>query len=129
MTAVSIGPPNSGTPLLCMICAHEKPWGIFDSKTGAAVCIECRDKARGNWQQAVPGGEVERLRESALACLKRIVCTEPPDDGVVLLSNDSPCHPDPVTGVATYDHAHFSPLGDALIELWEILVRRGHERR
>ena len=50
-----------------------------------------------------------------------IVCTEPPDDGVILLSEESPCHPDPVTGIATYDHAHFSPLGDALIELWSIL--------
>jgi hypothetical protein len=38
--------PEPGELLLCIICAVEKPWGIFDSKTGAAVCIECRDKAR-----------------------------------------------------------------------------------
>jgi hypothetical protein len=31
---------------LCMICAYEKPWGIYSEKTGAFVCIECRDKAR-----------------------------------------------------------------------------------
>ena len=57
----------------------------------------------------------------ATAKLKQIVCVEPPDDGVVLLSYDGPCHPDPVTGVSTYDHVHFSPLGDALIELWRHL--------
>lgn len=38
--------PESGALLLCLICAHEKAWGIFDTKTGAAVCIDCRDKAR-----------------------------------------------------------------------------------
>lgn len=39
-------PPPTGTLLLCMICAEERPWGVFDGKTGAAVCIGCRDKAR-----------------------------------------------------------------------------------
>ena len=56
------------------------------------------------------------LRE-ALALLETIVCTEPPDDGVVLLSNDSPCHYDPEHKIQVYDHEHFSPLGDALIAL------------
>jgi hypothetical protein len=38
--------PTPGAPLRCLICAYEKPWGVFDSKTGAAVCMDCRDKAR-----------------------------------------------------------------------------------
>ena len=33
-------------PRLCIICAYEKPYGVFDSVTGACVCVECRDKAR-----------------------------------------------------------------------------------
>lgn len=43
---VHIDPPEFGTPLLCIVCAYVKPWGVFSSKTGAAVCVECRDKAR-----------------------------------------------------------------------------------
>lgn len=38
--------PDPGTPLMCLICAYEKPWGVFAAATGAAVCIDCRDKAR-----------------------------------------------------------------------------------
>lgn len=38
--------PAAGTPRMCIICACEKPWGVFDSKTGAAACIDCRDKSR-----------------------------------------------------------------------------------
>jgi hypothetical protein len=32
--------------LLCLVCAYVKPWGIRDDRTGVAVCIDCRDKAR-----------------------------------------------------------------------------------
>lgn len=39
-------PPEPGASLFCLVCAYEKPWGVFDGKTGAAVCIECRDKSR-----------------------------------------------------------------------------------
>ena len=38
--------PKPGDELLCMVCAHKSPWGVWDSITGAAVCITCRDKAR-----------------------------------------------------------------------------------
>ena len=46
MTQVSLGPPNPGTVVLCILCAYEKPWGVWDDKTGAAVCKECREAAR-----------------------------------------------------------------------------------
>lgn len=39
-------PPEPGANLLCIVCAHESPWGVWDSKTGAAVCATCRDKAQ-----------------------------------------------------------------------------------
>lgn len=38
--------PSIGESLKCMICALEKPWGVLDAKTGAAVCKDCRDAAR-----------------------------------------------------------------------------------
>jgi len=38
--------PEPGVPMLCILCAYVKPWGVFDAKTGAAVCIECRNAAR-----------------------------------------------------------------------------------
>lgn len=30
----------------CLVCALDRPWGIYDENTGATVCIKCRDKAR-----------------------------------------------------------------------------------
>lgn len=38
--------PVPGEARLCMICATKSPWGIWDSNSGASVCIACRDKAR-----------------------------------------------------------------------------------
>lgn len=38
--------PEVGELRLCLVCAYEKPWGIWCSKTGTVVCAECRDKAR-----------------------------------------------------------------------------------
>jgi hypothetical protein len=48
MSRVSLGPPNPGTIVLCILCAHEKPYGVWDSNTGAAVCKDCRDAARAH---------------------------------------------------------------------------------
>lgn len=49
--------------------------------------------------------------------LEKIVCTEGPDCGVILLSSASQTHYDPDVKCQVYDHENFSPLGDALIEL------------
>lgn len=38
--------PLPGESRLCILCACDKPWGVFDSRTGAALCTDCRDKAR-----------------------------------------------------------------------------------
>jgi hypothetical protein len=43
---LEIANPPVGVEKLCLVCAFVKPWGVFDSKTGAVVCVECRDKAR-----------------------------------------------------------------------------------
>ena len=75
--------------------------------------------------------------------LELAVCTEGCDKGVVILSQDSPCHPERIKcekcdgrsggicsrcggvdsySVTCYDHEYFSPLGDALIAAWELCV-------
>jgi hypothetical protein len=43
---VSQGEPESGELRLCILCAYDKPWGVWDARTGAAVCKDCRDAAR-----------------------------------------------------------------------------------
>jgi hypothetical protein len=37
--------PEVGAVLKCLVCAYEKPWGIWDGKFPVAVCADCRDKA------------------------------------------------------------------------------------
>jgi hypothetical protein len=65
--------------------------------------------------------EASKLIDSALRMLEEIVCTVPPDDGVILLSGDSPSEWDESIGCHVYKHEHFSPLGDALISLHQHL--------
>lgn len=60
--------------------------------------------------------------EAAQKVLETIVCTVPPDDGVVLLSNEAPAHWDDEANCSVYEHEHFSPLGDALIKLRDALA-------
>ena len=38
-------PPRVGMEVTCLLCARVKPWGTFDSNTGAVVCVDCRDAA------------------------------------------------------------------------------------
>lgn len=54
--------------------------------------------------------------------LETAVCTVDPDKGVVVLSQDGPCHPETINGrvVQVYNHDYFSPLGDALIAAWKL---------
>lgn len=54
--------------------------------------------------------------------LESIVVTKGEDAGLVLLSQDGPTHPEKHGGetIQVYDHEYFSPLGDALIELYKI---------
>lgn len=53
----------------------------------------------------------------ALNALEKIVCTKSPDEGVILLSDDSPTHYDSEANCHVYDNEYFSPLGGALIAL------------
>jgi len=53
--------------------------------------------------------------------LSEIACTEGVDAGVVLLSHESPTDWNEHLKCHVYRHTYFSPLGDALVELAEIL--------
>ena len=54
--------------------------------------------------------------------LRSVVCTSGIDAGVVLLSQEGPTHTEMVNGkrIQVYDHEYFSPLGDALMELYRL---------
>jgi hypothetical protein len=67
--------PAVGEHRCCIICSRLEPWGVFDTATGAVVCVRCRDGAR---RQAagvdVAGDEATvRLRED-LAEAAMAVC-------------------------------------------------------
>lgn len=50
--------PEVGGIAKCLVCGHERPWGIFSQITGETVCISCRDRARSgddgiDWRDAL----------------------------------------------------------------------------
>lgn len=63
---IALTPPTPGELRKCLICALEKPWGVFDSATGASVCCDCRDKARRD-DSAPPSDELTKLRHICAA--------------------------------------------------------------
>ena len=68
--------------------------------------------------------ECERLKQQlteSRESLKQIVCTEGQDRGLVLQDHESPTKYNEVLKFHVYEHDNFSPLGDALISLWEQL--------
>lgn len=74
--------------------------------------------------------EISRLQSKlaiATAKLEKIVCTAGCDRGVICLSHESPTHTEIINGtpMTVYDHENFSPLGDALVELHDVLTTGG----
>lgn len=89
-----------------------------------AMTSDARDAADSRAKASVQA-EMAGLRKRLAMIrtkLESVVCTEDPDRGVVLLSQDGPTHTEIVAGkpLQVYNHEHFSPLGDALIELWKL---------
>lgn len=56
--------------------------------------------------------------------IESIVCTEGCDRGVILLSSDSPTHYDTAAKCQVYDNENFSPLGDALVKLHDLVAEK-----
>lgn len=65
--------------------------------------------------------ELGELKKKILDKLEFIVVTEGDDKGIVLLSSDGATHYDEASKCQVYDHENFSPLGDALIELFDMI--------
>lgn len=66
--------------------------------------------------------ENRRLRrtiEAVRSKLEDIVCTEGEDAGVVLLSTEAPYEPERVNGIPVYQLEYFTPLGEALMDLYK----------
>lgn len=85
-----------------------------DNHHNAAQCPYCS-----------PQSEIVLLQAQLAAVrakLETIVCTDEIDQGVVLLNHEGGSHIEVIGGreVTVYNHEYFSPLGDALIELWEL---------
>lgn len=64
--------PPLGTAVKCLVCALDKPWGIWSETTGEAVCVVCRDAVHR-------ATEAERQRDAAEALLEEIREAEPWD--------------------------------------------------
>jgi len=67
------------------------------------------------------GEELRRLK-AAREALEKIVCTEGVDRGLILVDHESPTRYDAEMKCQVYVHENFSPLGDALIALWDLLA-------
>jgi hypothetical protein len=52
--------------------------------------------------------------------IESVVVTAGEDRGVVLLSNDAPTHYDAERKCNVFDHENFSPLGDALVAIYDM---------
>jgi len=63
--------------------------------------------------------DAELALKEAREQLEKIVCTVGEDRGVVLLSQEAPTQYSEKLKCHVYTHLNFSPLGDALIKLWD----------
>lgn len=76
-------------------------------------------------QQAAEIARLQSQLAQARERLTKIVVTDGEDAGVVMLSIEGPTHQErlriegEMRTVAVYDHEYFSPLGDALMELYQ----------
>jgi len=67
--------------------------------------------------------EIRRLRKCLATMrekLEAIVCTDGEDAGLIMVSDMAPTSYDPTLGCEVYKHIYFSPLGDALMDLWKL---------
>ncbi len=78
-------------------------------------------------QSAERAGLRKRLA-SAIEKLETIVVPDGVDAGVIWLSQESPTHYDAELKGQVYEHENFSPLGDALVELHQILAAARREQ-
>ena len=86
-------------------------FGFFDWVVGVRQVVDRENRIH----------YLETQIKEARELLEKIVCVEEPDKGVVLLDGESPIYWCDKLKCQVYKFEHFSPLGDALIELHEKL--------
>lgn len=109
----------------CQLC--EARHMMRDSETAWKATIAERDLLQSRLAELA--AENERLKSNAKEIATRlteIVITEGEDAGVVLLSQDGTTHYDESVKGQVYDHNYFSPLGDALMNLWRLASTEVH---
>ena len=120
---------QSGMYVNCVYCGHRygpgetTPVSMADAlKEHVQQCPEHpmselkRENSGLRSEVADANLKLVRLR----AALQNIVCVDGIDAGVIYLSHESPTHYDEKLKCHVYEHEHFSPLGDALVELWKL---------
>lgn len=104
--------------MLTIILTHDICHDLHGQVGACEFAKGCEREQRRLFSQAPHADRLQDIRKK----LEGIVCTEGCDEGVVLLSQDGPCHDEVIDGktVSVYNHQYFSPLGDALIELYKM---------
>lgn len=97
----------------CRDLVKNLPAGDVMKSHVEALCYQI-DELEERWHKA------EKRLQEVRDKLEEIVCTKPPDDGVILLSDEGASHYDENLKCHVYDHQHFSPLGDALMAAWKL---------
>ena len=93
----------------------------FDSEDhdDVSACVPiCEADENGDF---VCWSDVAELLKSLREKLDTIAVTEGIDAGVILLSSESPTHTHASGRFVVYGHTNFSPLGDAMVELAEMI--------
>lgn len=92
-------------------------------KEPAAFGYQCyQDRCEGAMIEASVVKRLDKRLARVAEILEAAVCTQPPDEGVVVLSQDGRTHKETINGktISVYDNDYFSPLGDALMVAWKI---------
>ena len=93
-------------------------WANISEARQILHMIQHRERLKNNIDR------LESRLQKISDAMGNIVVTEGEDAGVVLLSTDAPCRYEAGSNVAIYDLLYFSPLGEALMEVYHLASQR-----
>lgn len=111
----SDGQPESATPL------RSNDLLSGDTETIDRLFLELSQFTKATTSRELA---LEKRLQKIQIFLEGIVCTTGEDAGVILLSTESPTNYDAEKKCQVYELEYFSPLGNALMELWEMVKDR-----
>lgn len=96
----------------------------MDSKLGPVlICYHCEGITSAENEAANSSLTVEQLAQQVKDALEKIVYTEEPDAGVLLVSTESPTFYDEERDLIVHKHHHFSEMGNHLINLHQFVSK------